>query len=109
MTVQIPLYRKGRASALWSTRRTDYDLVANLRGARSAGDAAMRAAEEYDPNFALKLSACFDKGQADRLLDDWLLRRVAVLKRTQLKLRQLWERGRFLNGARRTAPPLAPK
>ncbi len=73
-----PLYPKGRASALWSTRRPDYDLIAHLRNVRASGDEAMRAAEEYDPNFGLKLSACFDKNEADRLLDDWLSHRVAV-------------------------------
>jgi hypothetical protein len=100
MTMQ-QLYPKGRASALWSAHRTDYDLVAHLREVRASGDRAMGAAEEYDPNFGLKLSACFNEDQADRLLDEWFSHRVAVLKRTQARLRRVWEVARLQASRRR--------
>jgi hypothetical protein len=74
--------------------RPDYDLIAHLRAVRALGDEAMTATEEYDPNFALKLSACFIKDDADRLLDAWLSQRVAVLRRTQAELRRVWENAR---------------
>ena len=98
-----PLYPKGRASAPPFTvgaspdghaGRPDYDLIARLRAVRASGDEAMTAAEEYDPNFALKLSACFIEDDADRLLDTWLSRRVAVLRRTQAELRRVWQDAR---------------
>jgi hypothetical protein len=54
----------------------------------------MTAAEEYDPNFALKLSACFNEDDADRLLDQWLSHRVAVLRRTQAEFRRVWHDAR---------------
>jgi hypothetical protein len=95
-----PLYPKGRASAPPFTAgaspdghagRPDYDLIARLRAVRASGDEAMTAAEEYDPNFALKLSACSIEDDADRLLDAWLSQRVAVLRRTQAVLRRVWQ------------------
>jgi hypothetical protein len=98
-----PLYLQGRASAPSSgmgchpdgrAGRPDYDLIIRLRAIRALGDEAMTAAEEYDPNFALKLSACFIEDDADRLLDAWLSRRVAVLRRTQAELRRVWQDAR---------------
>jgi hypothetical protein len=74
--------------------RPDYDLIVRLRDVRTLGDEAMTAAEEYDPNFALKLSACFIKDDVDRLLDEWLSHRVAVLTRTQAEFRRVWENAR---------------
>jgi hypothetical protein len=98
-----PLYPQGRASAPSSAMgcypdgragRPDYDLIVRLRAVRALGDEAMTAAEEYDPNFALKLSACFIKDDADRLLDEWLSHRVAVLRRTQAEFRRVRENAR---------------
>lgn len=98
-----PLYPQGRASAPSSAMgchpdgragRPDYDLIGRLRAIRALGDEAMTAAEEYDPNFALKLSACFNEDDADRLLDQWLSHRVAVLRRTQAEFRRVWHDAR---------------
>jgi hypothetical protein len=109
-----PLYPKGRASAPSSAMgsypdghvgRPDYNLIARLRAVRALGDEAMRAAEEYDPDFTLKLSACFVKDHADRLLDDWLSHRVAVLIRTQAELRRVWENARRIEDHARDIRP----
>ncbi len=111
-----PLYPGGRASALPHAAGTaypgdghidhpDYDLTARLRAVRASGDEALRAIEEYDPNFGLKLSACSDKDGADRLLDDWLSSRVDVLKHTQAELRRVWEHARLLGGSQGNASP----
>lgn len=90
-----PLYPHGRASTLGpgGTRpgKTDYDLVTHLRAIRTDGDEAMTAAEEYDPDFSLKLAACTDAAEAERLLAAWLERRVDTLTRTQAELRQAWQ------------------
>ncbi len=53
--------------------------------------AATTAAEQYDPVFAIKLSSCAGEAEATRLLDEWLARRMDVLKRTQARLRQVWK------------------
>ncbi len=107
-----PLYPNGRASALPSgaspgsgTGRTDYELVTRLRAIRVSGDDALRAAEEYDPNFGLKLSACSEKNDADRLLEEWLSHRVAILKRTQAEFRRVWEDARLSSGSQGNASP----
>lgn len=90
-----PLYPHGRASALGPAGthpgKTDYDLVAHLRAIRADGDEAMTAAEEYDPNFSLKLAACTDAAEAESLLAAWLKRRVDTLTQTQGELRHAWQ------------------
>ncbi len=91
------LYPHGRASALpggTHPGKLDYDLVAHLRAVREDGDEAMIAAEEYDPNFSLKLSECTDDAAAEALLGAWLERRAAVLRRTQDELRRTWREAR---------------
>ena len=93
-----PLYPHGRASTLAPAAthpgRTDYDLVAHLRAIRADGDEAMTAAEEYDPDFSLKLAACTDATEAATVLAAWLARRVDTLTRTQAELRQAWQQAR---------------
>lgn len=79
----------------------DHSLIAHLREARTQGDNAMTAAEQYDPDFSVKLSACTEEADANRLLDEWLEHRLAVLKRTQGHLRDLWHEAQ----EKRTAPP----
>jgi len=92
-----PLYPHGRASAPnWQPTsehpgRPDYDLIAYLRAAREEGDEAMKAAEQYDPDFSVKLSTCADGADAEKLLGEWLVRRLDVLKRTQRRLREVWQ------------------
>ncbi len=91
------LYPRGRAGALMDTTagdrpgRPNYDLIAQLRAVREEGDGAMMAAETYDPNFGIKLSSCGDEATADQLLNEWLVHRIDVLKRTQARLRQVWK------------------
>lgn len=85
-------YKEGRASALSGT--TNYELVERLRTLRESGDAAMWAAEEYDPNFSLKLAAALDEASADALLAEWLQRRLDVLTRTRNELRAAWHDAR---------------
>lgn len=99
-----PHYPTGRASAPTADvgivtqdghiPRPDYDLIERLRAVRANGDEAMQAAEQYDPNFSLKLSACEAPGDAEALLDAWLDHRVAALRRTQSELRRVWQEGR---------------
>jgi hypothetical protein len=90
--IDRPHYAHGRASAPTANpRRTDYDLIAHLRNIRREGDEAMWAIEEYDPNVGIKLSSCADDAAAERLLDAWLARRVAALKKTQSRLRKVWK------------------
>ena len=88
------LYPAGRASALCNPLKKaplpSPDLIDHLRAVRESGDRAMTAVEQYDPDFSLKLSACTDEAAAERLLEDWLARRFAVLKRTQSDLRKVW-------------------
>lgn len=92
-----PPYPRGRAGAPVDTPggrrpgRPNHDLIAHLRVARTEGDEAMAAAEQYQPNFGLKLSSCASEVEASQLLDEWLAHRVGVLKRTQARLRQIWE------------------
>lgn len=88
-----PLYPGGRASALTGVShagRTDYDLVSHLRAIRTDGDEAMFAVERYDPDFSLKLAASSGADAAEKLLAEWLERRIAMLKRTQTELRRVW-------------------
>jgi hypothetical protein len=91
------LYSRGRLSAAIRgphgerLGRADYDLISKLRAARVEGDEAMVAAERYDPDFSVKLSACIHEADARALLDAWLDRRVEVLKTTQAQLRRIWE------------------
>jgi hypothetical protein len=99
--VSRPRYQKGRLSAPAvgahggeRPGRPEYDLIAQLRAARVEGDEALWAAEEYDPDFSVKLSACRKDVDASQLLDEWLEHRVGILKRTQARLRQIWETAR---------------
>ncbi len=89
-----PLYQHGRAASLdggdTHPGRPDYDLVLHLRAIRADGDEAMTAAEEYDPNFCLHLSACKDATAADAVLEQWLSRRVAALQRTKHEFKRVW-------------------
>ena len=88
-----PLYEHGRTSALPGgdrPGRPDYDLVAHLRAVRTAGDEAMTAVEEYDPDFSLKLSNCRSLEAAEALLAEWLDRREAALRHTQAELHRVW-------------------
>jgi hypothetical protein len=71
--------------------RPDYALIARLRAIREEGDEALAAVERYDSDFSLKLYACIEEAAAERLLDDWLGRRVDVLRRTQGHLREIWK------------------
>lgn len=96
MTTQ-PFYTQGRASALppddvgsVQSSKPEYQLIDHLRIARANGDEAMTAAEQYDPDFSIKLSNCTSDEAAEALLADWLDRRVAVLKHTQDALREAW-------------------
>lgn len=91
-----PLYPSGRLSA--PIRKPgehagppDYDLIARLRTVREQGDDAMTAVEQYDPDFSVKLSACTEITSAEQMLDEWLSRRLDVLRRTQSQLRDLWQ------------------
>jgi hypothetical protein len=92
-----PLYPLGRPSAHMGhpggkrSSRPDYDLIAQLRRIRAEGDEAMTAAEQYDPDFAIKLSSCTDEAEANQLLHQWLIRRMDVLKLTQARLRHVWQ------------------
>lgn len=89
-----PLYPSGRASAFSGGDRTDgsidYALIKRLRAIRASGDLALRAAEQYDPDFSIKLSNCIVPGHAEALLTEWLNKRAAVLDRTQAELRRVW-------------------
>ena len=95
--VTQPLYQRGRLSAPITgphgerPGRADYDLIAHLRQVRTQGDDAMTAAEQHDPDFSVKLSACKDVVDANELLDAWLEHRVTVLKQVQADLRRVWE------------------
>ena len=98
-----PLYEHGRASSLGHAPgehpgRTDYDLVQHLRAIRESGDEAMTAAEQYDPDVCLHLSACHAEAEVDKVLAEWLERRLAVLKRTSVEFKRVW------TNARRAAP-----
>jgi len=91
------LYTRGRLSAPVSgphgerPHQANYKLISDLRAVRAEGDEALTAAEQYDPDFSVKLSACVDASDATALLDAWLDRRVEVLKRVQTRLRSVWE------------------
>jgi len=91
-----PLYPSGRLSVPIAGPhgerhvRQDHELISRLRDARAQGAEAMVAVERYDPDFSVKLSACTEGTDADQLLDEWLERRLAVLKGTQSQLRHLW-------------------
>ncbi len=94
MTPQPPRTH-GRAASLGHVPgehpgRTDYDLVRRLRSVREGGDEAMTAAERYDPDVCLHLSACATEAEVDQALAGWLDRRLAVLKRTSGELRRVW-------------------
>lgn len=95
-----PLYPRDRASAPVDDpggKRpgySDYDLIAQLRAVRDEGNEAMTAAEQYDPDFGIKLSSCANEAEAEQLLDEWLARRVDVLRRTRAHLRQVWKAAR---------------
>ena len=96
MTTRL-LHPHGRASALPDGEagrehsiKPEYDMIAHLRIARENGDEAMTAAEEYDPDFSIKLSNCVTDEAAETLLAEWLDHRLSVLKRTQEALRQAW-------------------
>lgn len=52
----------------------------------------MTALEEYDPDFSLTLSECHDKEEASRLLDSWFQRRTNVLRKTQARLEEAWQK-----------------
>jgi hypothetical protein len=69
----------------------DHALVERLRAIRAEGDEAMTAAEQYDPDFSVKLSACTQEADAVKLLTDWLERRITVLKKTQAELKHVWQ------------------
>lgn len=69
----------------------DHALIARLRAVRVEGDEAMTAAEQYDPDFSVKLSACTREADASKLLTDWLERRITVLKKTQAELKHVWQ------------------
>ena len=68
----------------------DYDLVRHLRSIREGGDEAMTAAEQYDPDVCLHLSACQSETEVDKVLGEWLDRRLAVLKRTSIDFKRVW-------------------
>jgi hypothetical protein len=95
-----PLYPRGRLSAPVSGPHgerlvhIDRDLIGRLREARAQGDEAMTAAEKFDPDFSVKLSACTREDDAQRLLDGWFVHRVNVLKQIQSHFRRLWEAAR---------------
>lgn len=91
------LYKKGRLSAPVAgphgerPPHFDHALIAKLRTVRTEGQTAMTAAEQYDPDFSVKLSACVEEADADKLLEEWLAHRFAVLKQTQAHLKQVWQ------------------
>lgn len=103
-----PLYPRGRLSAPVSGPhgerhvRIDHQLIRNLRDARAAGDEALTAAERYDPDFSVKLSACTREADANELLDEWLEHRTAVLRQIQAHFRRLWDEAQ----TKRTPAPL---
>lgn len=70
----------------------DHVLVERLRAIRVKGDEAMTAAEQYDPDFSVKLSACTQEADAAKLLTEWLERRITVLKKTQAELKHVWHK-----------------
>ena len=92
-----PLYAHGRASALPNSERPgrpEYDLIARLRAVRQQGDESMTAAEEFDPDFSIKLSNCATDEEAETLLTSWLEHRTGVLRQTQDALRETWRHAR---------------
>lgn len=106
-----PLYEHGRLSAPAAgphgerVGRADYDLVTRLREVRAEGDESMTAAEQYDPDFSVKLSACNDEADAIRLLDAWLAHRVEILERTRKQLQRVWQEAQE---ASKNGPPHRP-
>ena len=108
-----PLYPRGRLSVPVSGPRgerhvrLDHNLISRLREARGQGDDAMTAAEQYDPDFSVKLSACTEEADANRLLDEWLEHRLAILKRTQEHLRHLWQEAQDKQAALPSHPDTA--
>ena len=105
-----PLYPRGRLSAPVSGPHgehpvhIDHQLICRLRDARAEGDEALTAAEHYDPDFSVKLSACTREADANELLEEWFERRIAVLKQTQAHFRRLWDEAQ----TKRTPAPLPP-
>jgi hypothetical protein len=95
-----PLYPRGRLSVPVSGPHgerpvhIDQNLIGQLREARAQGDEALTAAEQFDPDFSVKLSACTREDDAQHLLDEWFEHRVTVLKQTQSHFRRLWEAAR---------------
>lgn len=92
MTI-LQILPHGRASAhtdIIRPGRPDYKLITSLRSVRADGDAAMAAAEEYDPDFPVKLSNCTKSEDLEALLSAWLAKRLKTLEHTQAKLRQVW-------------------
>lgn len=73
-----------------ATRVTAYGLIETLRSIRAQGTVDMTAIDAYDPDFSVKLSACSKQSEAEQLLDDWLARRMSVLKHTRNSLLRSW-------------------
>lgn len=94
------LYRAGRHSA--PVRKPgqdasdpaggapDRDLIGHLRDVRNAGVDSMRAAEEYEPDLCVDLSARQSIEAVDRRLAEWHDKRVATLDRVRAELRHVW-------------------
>ncbi len=80
-------------------QHTDYPLVQALRAIRLEGDSDLSAAEAYDPDFSVKLSATIDADEAGSLLDAWFDRRAAVLRSTRDRLHATWQRARIRDQA----------
>lgn len=93
MLTQDPLYTHGRLSAPVTQHGASAprrDLIETLRSIRRQGREDLLGIERYDPDFSLKLSECNVEQEAVAYLEEWLEKRLSVLKVTRDRLHHAW-------------------